>query len=93
MAGYSYEEAREYIFDKKKSSCFNEKSLVENFWSEVGFPKGTRCGKMNACRWEGSQNTDNVLRRNLLHLKVQSIFHHRLREGLHRILIFERKAS
>jgi len=50
-------------------------------------------GKMNASRWEGNRNTDNVLRRNLLLLKVQGIFHHRLREGLHRILIFERKAS
>ena len=54
MAGYSSEEAREYIFDKKKSSRFKEESLVENFWSEVGFPKGTRWWE-NECPSVGRQ--------------------------------------
>jgi len=52
MAGYTSDEAREYIRSKEHSrqNCplsfvdckhLNE-HLVENFWTEVGFPKGTR---------------------------------------------------
>ena len=42
MAGYSYEEARDYISEKKKCSSFNDEIFVEKFWADMGFPKGTR---------------------------------------------------
>ena len=42
MAGYSYEEARDYISEKKKCSSYNDEIFVENFWADMGFPKGTR---------------------------------------------------
>lgn len=42
MAGYSSKEARDYILDKMKFSSLSDERFVENFWSEVGFPKVTR---------------------------------------------------
>lgn len=54
MAGYSSEEAREFVLDKMKSASFKDEHLVEKFWSEVGFPKGTRWWE-NECSSVGRQ--------------------------------------
>jgi hypothetical protein len=42
MAGYSSEEAIQFIETNKKAIQLHEAHLKEQFWSEVGFPNGSR---------------------------------------------------